>query len=72
MRGGEDEGVSMLWMLSGAGAVLALVAGVAERRRHRRRSLDAVGWVPWSGILFLGLLVALFAAAYAVAFGRME
>jgi len=30
--------------------VVALVAGLADRRRSRRRSLDEVGWVPWRGI----------------------
>jgi hypothetical protein len=34
----------------GAGALLlvAALAGLGERRRKRRRQIDAVGWVPWT------------------------
>ena len=39
-----------LWGGAGAAAVLALVAGVAESRRIRRRDLDRTGWVPWRGV----------------------
>ena len=40
------------WLLGadGAALVLAVVAGVAESRRNRRRSLDRPGWVPWRGL----------------------
>ena len=40
------------WLLGADGAALALafVAGVAESRRQRRRSLDQPGWVPWRGL----------------------
>jgi len=44
------------------GAVLlavALVAVLAERRRNRRKAIDAVGWVPWTAIF----LAACFGAA---------
>jgi len=40
------------WMWTGAGGFLALaiVAGLAEGRRTKRRDLDDHGWVPWRGI----------------------
>jgi hypothetical protein len=40
------------WLLGadGASLTLAVVAGIAESRRHRRRSLDGHGWVPWRGL----------------------
>ncbi|MDQ4087609.1 MAG: hypothetical protein M3177_06325 [Pseudomonadota bacterium] len=39
---------------------LALVAGVADwRRTHRRRAIDAVGWVPWRGVQAAALFSAL-------------
>jgi hypothetical protein len=40
------------WLLGADGAALALavVAGIAESRRNRRRSLDSHGWVPWRGL----------------------
>ncbi|MBH0113549.1 hypothetical protein I5E68_11370 [Novosphingobium sp. YJ-S2-02] len=47
-------------MLS-AGAVLAIVAAIAslaERRRMRRRDLDRVGFMPWTGIFLIAFLGA--------------
>jgi hypothetical protein len=40
------------WYWGAAGAALALVAiaGLAERRRSRRRNLEDLGWVPWRGV----------------------
>ena len=54
----------LLW---GAGAALASAATAAlmERRRHRRRAIAGVGWVPWPGLM----VTALFAAAMLVALG---
>jgi hypothetical protein len=52
-----------LWGAAGAAALLALVAGIAESRRLRRRDLDRTGWVPWRGVqvaaLFAVLLLAI-------------
>jgi len=39
-----------LWGAAGGSLTLALVAGIAESRRNRRRSLDRPGWVPWRGL----------------------
>jgi hypothetical protein len=39
-----------LWGADGAAVALAVLAGVAESRRNRRRSLDRPGWVPWRGL----------------------
>jgi hypothetical protein len=39
-----------LWGADGAALALAVVAGVAESSRNRRRSLDRPGWVPWRGL----------------------
>lgn len=30
--------------------IVAVAAFLAERRRHARRDLDRVGWVPWTGV----------------------
>ncbi|MFN4112962.1 MAG: hypothetical protein ACK4GD_03360 [Sphingomonadaceae bacterium] len=46
-------------LLAAAGLACWIAAGItllAEKRRHRRDRLDAVGWVPWTG-LFLTLAV---------------
>jgi hypothetical protein len=56
---------SWLWGAAGAAAVAALIAGVAESRRTRRRDLDRTGWVPWRGLqvaaFFAVLLLAILA-----------
>lgn len=43
-----------LWSADGAALALALVATVADHRRHRRRNLDAAGWMPWQGLQVAG------------------
>jgi hypothetical protein len=43
-------GQDWLWGAVGAALALAVLAGVAESRRYRRRNLDDTGWVPWRGI----------------------
>jgi hypothetical protein len=39
--------------------MVALLAALAERRRNRRKVIEAVGWVPWTAIF----LAACFGAA---------
>ena len=44
------------------GAALLIVAAVAllgERRRLRRKHIDAVGWMPWSTVSVLATFVGL-------------
>lgn len=59
---------TQVWMWSAAGAALglALLAGVADWRRGRRRELDSVGWVPWRGLQVAGFFAALVFAVLAV------
>ena len=48
-----------IWALTGlAATVLVVVSMVADRRRIRRSNPDAVGFMPWTGIYFVALLVA--------------
>jgi hypothetical protein len=44
----------VLWSASGGLAALAVVAGLGERRRRRRR--DSVGWVDWPTVQMLALI----------------
>lgn len=48
------------WPLLGgaAAALVALVAWIADYRRERRRDLDRVGFVPWTGVFFFALIIA--------------
>lgn len=55
-----------LWTADGAALALVLLAGVADWRRDRRRSLDKPGWVPWRGIQALGLFAVLVFAVLAM------
>ena len=48
--GGMVTTQQWLWGAAGASLALAVVAGIADSRRHRRRSLDQPGWVPWRGL----------------------
>ena len=50
------------------GLAAALLAGLAwwgDRRRIRRRNLDAVGWMPWTPVFFGALMVAVIALGLA-------
>lgn len=38
------------WLAGGVALLVAVLAGVAEHRRHHRKRLDDIGWVPWRGI----------------------
>jgi uncharacterized membrane protein len=57
---------STLWAGAAGCLVLAGVAIFGDRRRHRRRDLDRVGWVPWPLILVIALLVAAVLTAFAL------
>ena len=48
-----------------AAATLAALAWWGDRRRVRRSNLDAVGWVPWTPVFFVGLMVAVIALGLA-------
>lgn len=44
---------TLLGLVAGGLLLVALVAAIAERRRSKRISIDAVGWVPWLTVFFL-------------------
>jgi hypothetical protein len=54
----EDEMV--LLAVAGAAAILlASIAWIGDRRRIRRTNPDDVGFMPWTGLFFCALIVAL-------------
>lgn len=59
----------MLWWIAVSAASLALIAGLADRRRTQRRNLDRAGWVPWPLVLITALIVGATAAAVALKSG---
>jgi hypothetical protein len=54
------------WMIVAAALALVVLAGLADRRRARRRDLDRAGWVPWPLVMILAMIVAAVAAALAL------
>lgn len=56
----------MLWGIAVSAAAVALIAGLADRRRTRRHNLDRAGWVPWPLVLITALIVGTAAAAIAL------
>ncbi|KUO55432.1 MAG: hypothetical protein APF82_00115 [Sphingomonadales bacterium BRH_c42] len=49
-----------LVVLSGAGLVLvAFAALAADRRRLKRKHIDRVGWVPWTGLFLLAFVAGI-------------
>lgn len=48
-----------LWTAVGVSLGLAVLAGILEWRRNRRRNLDNPGWVPWRGLQVAAFFAAL-------------
>ena len=44
---------TLVALAGGALLVVALVAFAGERRRTRRKHIDAVGWMPWTTLFFV-------------------
>ena len=50
----SDAELAAFW--GGIFLLIALICMLMERRRYRRREINRVGWMPWTG-LFLALAV---------------
>ncbi len=59
-----------LWAtIAAVAAILAVVSILADRRRHKRKSIDDVGFMPWTGISVAAMMVALLSIALAIKAG---
>jgi hypothetical protein len=56
----------LLWALAASFAALAALAAWRDHARAKRRDVDRVGWVPWSLMLVLAMLLAVVCGALAV------
>ncbi len=57
---------AQLWIAAGALALLAGISALAEWLRSRRRDIDKPGWVPWTLIQVLAMMVAVILVALAI------
>ena len=60
------QSTHILWGWCAAAVVMAGVSTWAERRRADRRDPDRVGFMPWSLLLILSIIVAAVLAAVAL------
>jgi hypothetical protein len=47
-------------------AVMVLVSSLADRKRNRRRDINAVGFMPWTAITVMSVLSTVISAALAI------
>jgi hypothetical protein len=55
-----------LWGGAAAAVVVAITSAFGERRRSRRRDMDQVGFMPWTLIQVLAMLLAVILASVAL------
>jgi uncharacterized membrane protein YidH (DUF202 family) len=61
-----DDPATLLWPAAAAFAALAALAAWCDHRRAKRRDIDRPGWVPWSLVLILAMMLAVVFGALAV------
>jgi len=57
---------AQLWIAAGAMALIAAVCALAERARAKRRNIDNPGWVPWTTIQVLAMMLCVVCVALAI------
>ncbi|MDT8761112.1 hypothetical protein MZO42_20630 [Sphingomonas psychrotolerans] len=55
-----------LWGGAAAAILIAIGSGFGEHRRRRRRDIDRVGFMPWTLIQVLAMLLAVILASVAL------
>ena len=59
-----------VWIASSMmSALLVLVSTVADRRRQKRKRIDDVGFMPWTGITVISVLAMVITVAFAIKAG---
>jgi len=64
LRFASDATIFGLW--GGGMLLVSLLAFLGDKRRMRRKSIDAVGWMPWRDIAALALFAGLVLLAVAI------
>jgi hypothetical protein len=57
------------WIGAGLALLVAILSGVAEHRRRKRRDLERVGLMPWMAIQMAALFAALVLVSVALHMG---
>jgi hypothetical protein len=60
------EPSQILWAAAAFFCALAALATWRDHQRAKRRDIDKVGWVPWSLVLVLAMLLAVVCGALAI------
>jgi multisubunit Na+/H+ antiporter MnhB subunit len=47
-------------------AIVVVVSSLAERRRNKRTRIEDVGFMPWTGITVLSVMLTVLAIAFAI------
>ncbi|MVZ97545.1 hypothetical protein EUU23_07480 [Sphingorhabdus sp. IMCC26285] len=56
-----------LWTgLSMMSGIIVVISSLADRRRSRRKNIEAVGFMPWTAITVFAVLSTVIAAALAI------
>jgi len=55
-----------LWLGAAGAAVIAVVSGLGEHRRRKRRRIDDVGFIPWQFLQVMAMLGAVILASLAL------
>ena len=60
------DSLNMWGRIAIVAVVVVIAASLAERRREKRANMDKVGFMPWTFIMVMGVLTAVFAASLAI------
>lgn len=61
-----------IWTIVAAGAAaVVLISSVADRRRQKRNNIEDVGFMPWTFMTILSMLLTVVAAALAIKSGEL-
>jgi uncharacterized membrane protein YidH (DUF202 family) len=61
-----DDPSNLLWPAAAAFAALAALAAWRDHARAKRRDIDRPGWVPWSLVLVMAMMLAVVCGVLAV------
>ncbi|AOR76077.1 MULTISPECIES: hypothetical protein [Sphingomonadaceae] len=53
-----DDSLHWMTICGSLAALVAVIAWLGDHRRHRRKNIERVGFMPWTPIFFFSLMVA--------------